>query len=130
MHKGLAGLCGNNSFKFLNPFLPCDHVFEKFGIVRHLLLCGKGGGGLISSGVSVAGGGLAAIPSWLFFIIFPLLQFGQEYCRKNLAGQVLALYFPSWTWDADSHSGQVVQLLHLLGQAVPAHLLAADRCSY
>ncbi|KAL4385489.1 hypothetical protein GQ457_15G016900 [Hibiscus cannabinus] len=78
----------------------------------------------------VAGGGLKVVPSWLFFIIFPLLQFGQEYCRKNLAGQVLALYFPSWMWDADSHSGRVVQLLHLLGQAVPAHLLAADRCSY
>ncbi|KAL4271929.1 hypothetical protein GQ457_13G015590 [Hibiscus cannabinus] len=83
-----------------------------------------------SAGVSVAGGGLTFVPSWLFFRIFPLLQFGQEYCRKNLAGQVLALYFPSWMWDAGSHSGRVVRLLHPLGQAVPAHLLAADRCSY
>ncbi|KAL4326152.1 hypothetical protein GQ457_11G033190 [Hibiscus cannabinus] len=56
----------------------------------------------------------------------------------NLAGQVLALHFPFWQWDADNRSeravvdpsvGQVVQWLHLLGQAIPAHLLAVDRYS-
>ncbi|KAL4298330.1 hypothetical protein GQ457_12G015450 [Hibiscus cannabinus] len=61
-----------------------------------------------------------------------------EYYLKNLAGQVLASHFPFWLWDADNHSGravvgssvgQVVQWLHLLGQAVPAHLLVADRYS-
>ncbi|KAL4296841.1 hypothetical protein GQ457_12G015330 [Hibiscus cannabinus] len=71
-------------------------------------------------------------------MIASTLQFGQEYCRKNLAGKVLAFHFPFWLWDADSHSGrvvvgssvgQVVQWLHLLGQAVHALLRAADRYS-
>ncbi|KAK8997961.1 hypothetical protein V6N11_012496 [Hibiscus sabdariffa] len=47
----LDGAC----LKFPNSSFSRYHVLEEFGIIWHLILCGNGGGGLVSSSVVFLG---------------------------------------------------------------------------